>query len=234
MSSPAPRRMDLTARATLRAGATRVLIVDGHPIVRRGLVSLLERQHDLSVCGEAEGAAEAMKLISEFQPQLVLLELPLRNGSGLDLVKELSSAEPAPKVLVFSHCDERLFAERVLRAGAMGFLSKTASLESILTAIRRVLADRIYLSEPMAEQMVSRAVRGNGAEKVSPVSTLSDRELQVFELLGKGVPTRQIAQHLVLSPKTIETYRENIKLKLNLRNGSELTRHAVQWVLERS
>lgn len=216
-------------------GTAQVLVVDEHPIVRRGLVALLSEQGGFSVCGEADGLPEAMKLVHEVRPHVVIVELSLHNGSGLELIKELSAVDPTVKICVFSMHDETLFAERALRSGAHGFVSKNATLTEILSALRRILDDRVYLSDQMTNRMLSRAVGGKNDDlDRSPIETLSDRELEVFEQVGRGVTTRQIAEQLFLSPKTVETYRENIKVKLNLQNATELTQHAVKWVLEHS
>jgi DNA-binding NarL/FixJ family response regulator len=221
--------------AAAHAGAIRVVVVDEHPIVRRGIAALLEERSEFRLCGEADGLPGAIKLVRDLHPHLVLVELTLQDGSGLELIKELSSIDPAVRVCVFSMHDEALFAERALRAGARGFLSKRAPLREVLSALRRILDGRVYLSDQMTDRMLSRAVGGNGDPiERSPIETLSDRELEVFEQVGRGVTTRQIAEQLFLSPKTVETYRENIKVKLNLHNATELTQHAVKWVLEKS
>lgn len=211
----------------------RVLIVDDQPIVRRGLSAAFSDQPEFEICGETDGLSDAMKLVYELRPHLVIMELSLNNGSGLELIKELSASYPGTKICVFSVQDEALFAERALRAGAHGYISKSLNLDGVLDAIRRILDDHVYLSDQMTDRMLSRAVAG-AADNLqrSPVETLSDRELEVFEQVGHGVTTRQIAERLFLSPKTVETYRENIKVKLNLQNATELTQHAVKWVLE--
>lgn len=210
-----------------------VLVVDDHPLIRLGLRTLINSEADLCVCGEAAGLSQAMAEYRDTHPRLVIADVMLENGSGIDLTKELTAHDPGALVLIYSMHDESLYAERALRAGAKGYVAKDAPIEYVLTAIRRILQGRVYLSEAMTDRMLSRSVglNGNGAHE-SPIESLSDRELEVFEELGHGVTTRQIAGKLHLSPKTIETYRENIKLKLNLRNATELTQHAVQWVLE--
>lgn len=219
-------------RSTSVRSAT-VLIVDDHPMVRYGLKTLINAEPDLRVCGEASGLSQAMALFHQTRPHLVTADVSLENGSGLDLTKEILAHDPDACVLVYSMHEETLYAERALRAGAKGYLGKDASAERVLTAIRRILDGRVYLSESMTDRMLSRTV-GLTEDTVdhSPIESLSDRELEVFEHLGHGVTTRKIAEKLHLSPKTIETYRENIKLKLNLRNATELTQHAVQWVLQ--
>lgn len=215
------------------ARAIRVLVIDEHPIIRRGIASILSEHPNLMVCGEADGFADAMKLAHSSSPHLVITELSLQSGSGLALIKELAAINPATKVCVFSAHEESLFAERALRCGAHGFVHKSAPPSELVNAIHRILDDRVYLSPQMTDRMLSRAIGGNNdGLDCSPIETLSDRELEVFEQIGRGVTTRQIAELLFLSPKTVETYRENIKVKLNLHNATELTQHAVKWVLE--
>lgn len=209
----------------------RTMIVDDHPIVREGITAVINREPDLEVCGQAGGLAEAMRMHRELRPDLVVADVTLSDGSGLDLVKELVALDPDVKVLVQSMHEESLYAERSLRAGARGYINKEEAPKQLINAIRQVLSGRVYLSSSMTDRMLSRSVRGVSSDQ-SPFDTLSDRELEVFEQIGRGITTRRIAQNLYLSPKTIETYRENIKAKLNLRNATELTQHAVQWVLE--
>jgi DNA-binding NarL/FixJ family response regulator len=216
----------------IRSTTSRVMIVDDQPIVRRGLVSLFVREPDFEVCGEAGSFSEALKTFHETRPHVVTVEIVLGDGSGLDLIRELSTMDPNVDVVVLSMHDETLYAERALRAGAKGFLSKTSTTERIVDALRRVLDGRIYLSDRMTDRMLCRTVGSNGSVDKNPIESLSDRELEVFEHVGRGVTTRLIAEKLHLSPKTVETYRENIKCKLNLRNAMELTQHAVKWVLE--
>lgn len=211
----------------------RVMIVDDHPIVREGLRLLINAEPDLTVSGQAEGLSQAMRTFHDTRPDLVIVDLSLENGSGIELIKELVSIQPSVRVLVCSMHDELLFAERALRAGAKGYINKDEPPQRMISAIRRVLDGRMYLSEEMTDRMLFRSVGGNELSEESPISTLSDRELEVFEQIGRGVTTRLIAEKLHLSPKTVETYRENIKAKLNLANATELTQHAVQWVLEK-
>lgn len=216
-------------------GVVRILVVDDHPIVRQGLISLIEREANLEVCGEAEGMAEAIRAYRDTSPDLVIVDLSLKSGSGLELIKELHAQHPNLKALVVSTHEEQLFAERTLRAGAKGFVQKDQTAKQLSEAVHTVLDGRIYLSDRMSDQMLCRSIGGsNDGDAQTPIETLSDRELDVFEQIGKGITTKQIADNLNLSRKTIETYRENIKAKLRLNNASELTRHAVQWVLERS
>jgi DNA-binding NarL/FixJ family response regulator len=213
---------------------TRILIVDDHPIVRQGLRLLIDAQPDLTVCGEAQGLSQAMQLYRDAKPDLLVVDISLENGNGIELIKELIAQNDRQRVLVCSMHDETLFAERCLRAGAKGYVNKEEATEQLVEAIRRVASGRVYLSARMTDRMLCRQV-GSGEESPrSAIESLSDRELEVFEQIGHGVTTRQIAEKLHLSPKTVETYRENIKHKLNLSNASELTQHAVQWVLEQA
>ncbi|MBB02600.1 MAG: DNA-binding response regulator [Planctomyces sp.] len=210
----------------------RILLVDDHPVVRQGLRMMIEREGDMQVCGEANGMAEAMKSYFENKPEVVVVDISLHNGSGIELVKELIAHEENLKILVCSMHDESLFADRALHAGAKGYINKEEAMDKLIDAIRRVAAGRVYLSDQMTDRLLCRQVGAGDERPKSALETLSDRELEVFEQIGHGVTTRQIAEKLHLSPKTVETYRENIKHKLNLANATELTQHAVQWVLE--
>jgi DNA-binding NarL/FixJ family response regulator len=213
-------------------GTYKVLIVDDHPVVRQGLRLIINNAPEMQVCGEADCMTEAIKVFRAMNPDLVVIDVSLKDCSGIELIKELKAIDPNAKLLVWSMHDESLFAERAVRAGALGFINKEESTDRVLDAMRHVLRGKIYLSEQMTNRMLCRTL-GSGEElEHSPIETLSDRELEVFEQIGHGVTTRQIAAKLDLSPKTVETYRENIKAKLNLNNATELTRHAVQWVLE--
>ena len=225
--------MPTTRTADASTAVYRVMIVDDHPVVRQGLRLLLERESDFTVVAEADGVTEAFARFQEREPDLVIIDLSLKDGSGIELIKEIHGTDPEVKMLVSSMHDETLFAERVLRAGAKGYISKQEATGSIVDAARTVLGGRVFLSNAMSDQMLHRLVNSDEEDAArSPIETLSDRELEVFEMIGQGLTTRQIAQKLDLSPKTVETYRENIKSKLSLANGTALTRHAVQWLLE--
>ena len=210
----------------------RVMIVDDHPIVREGYARLIDRQGDLKVSAEADGNVDAIRKIMDDPPDLVIVDISLKDGSGLELIKDIRVHHEEIKVLVVSMHDESLFAERAIRAGALGYVNKQQATERLIEAIRRVGEGKIYLSSYMTERMLCRSVGSTNYSDESPIDSLSDRELEVFQLIGQGETTRQIADTLHLSPKTVETYRENIKHKLNLENATELTQHAVQWVLE--
>ncbi len=213
---------------------TRILIVDDHPAVREALALRIAREPDLEVCGEAGDLPEALKLAAEAHPDLVVIDMGLKSGSGLELIKRLKSRNDSMRMLVWSMFSESLYADRALRAGAHGYITKDHATDKIIEAIRRVREGKVYLSEPMTERVMTRAV-GNavGRECLPTVEQLSDRELEVFQMIGEGLDTRQVAAKMKLSPKTVETYRSRIKEKLNLRTANELTHRAIHWV-ERS
>lgn len=208
----------------------KVVIVDDHPIVRQGLAELIADQDDLTVCGEAEDATSALKTIEKTAPDLAVVDISLKNSSGIELIKDLRVRFPDLLILVLSMHDEAFYAERVLRAGARGYVTKAEATESVITAIRKLMDGGIYLSEKMASRMLSKFVTGPVETGGFPVERLTDRELQIFELIGRGIGTRRIAENLHLSIKTIESHRENIKRKLKLDNATELLQHAIKWV----
>jgi DNA-binding NarL/FixJ family response regulator len=210
----------------------RILIVDDHPIVREGLVARIARQPDLKVCGEAEDVLDALDLVKSQHPDLVIVDLSLKSGQGIDLIKRIHACTEGTKTLVSSMYDESLYAERALRAGAMGYVNKQEMSEKIVEAIHQVMAGKIYLSPRMTEKLLQRAVGAPPQLVPAPIDTLTDRELEIFKMIGKGKTTRQIAGELHLSIKTVETHREHIKTKLNIDNAAELSREAVQWVIE--
>ena len=209
---------------------TKILLVDDHPIVRQGLAELVNHESDLAVCGQAEDAHQAMEAIKELKPNMAVVDISLKEASGMELIKDINSQYPNLPVLALSMHDESLYAERALRAGAMGYIMKQEATENVIAAIRRILDGEIYVSDKMAARMVRKLVSGPTEATASPVECLSDRELEVFHLVGKGYGTRQISERLHLSVKTIETYRAHIKDKLNLTNAAELLQHAIQWV----
>jgi DNA-binding NarL/FixJ family response regulator len=210
----------------------KVLIVDDHPIVRRGLADLIAKEPDLEVCGEAGDIADAMDCVEKNCPDVVIVDITLKSGQGLDLIEQIKAKNEEIKMLVSSVHDEKLFAERSLRAGALGYILKEESTENLLGAIRKILRGEIYLSTRMTSRLMHN-IAGKPTDG-DPIGTLSNREMEVFEMIGQGLTTQNIARKLSLSPKTIETHRENIKGKLNLKNSAELNRRAVQWVLESS
>lgn len=207
-----------------------VLIVDDHPIVRQGLTQLIDQEPDLHVCGQAEDAYQAMRAIRELTPDMVVVDISLKQTSGIELIKDIKVQYPSLPVLTLSMHDEGIYAERALRAGAKGYIMKQEATEKVVTAIRRVLAGEVYVSEGMAAKMVSKLVAGPAEAGGSPVDRLSDRELEVFRLIGVGYGTREMAEKLHLSIKTIETYRAHIKEKLDLVDTNELLRTAITWV----
>lgn len=208
----------------------RVFLVDDHPMVRERLAQMIDQQPDLMVCGEACDVVEALEGIGQLKPDIAILDLSLRASSGLDLLKDLKARGLQVPVLVLSMHEEGLYAERVLRAGAMGYVSKQESTRNILLAIRRVLDGGIHVSEGISSTLVRRMVGGLSIGASSPVSRLADRELEVFQLIGRGHGTRKIAESLGLSVKTVESYRARIKEKLQLDDGVQLLQRAVQWV----
>ena len=212
-------------------GPHRILIVDDHPIVREGLRALISQQPDLVVCGEAESVSEAMELVASSEPDIAVIDISLKGSDGLELIRRIKEQHGSVRMLVSSMHDESLYARRSLRAGALGFVSKENAALQIIDAIRRVLDGRIYLSEEMSEQLISRMLRPNEESGSPSVESLSDREFEVFRWIGHGLTTREIAEQLNLSVKTVETYRQRIRLKLGLRNGAELAHRASQWVL---
>lgn len=207
-----------------------VLIVDDHPIVRQGLAQLIDQEDDLHVCGQAEDAHEAMRAIRELSPDMVVVDISLKDTSGIELIKDIKVHYPDLPVLTLSMHDEGVYAERAMRAGARGYIMKQEATEKVVTAIRRVLSGEVYVSEGMAAKMVSKLVAGPAKTGGSPVDRLSDRELEVFRLIGAGYGTREMAEKLHLSIKTIETYRAHIKDKLDLVDANELLRTAITWV----
>jgi DNA-binding NarL/FixJ family response regulator len=209
----------------------RVLLVDDHPIVRQGLALLIDREADLSVCGEAEGAHSAFHAIATLRPDIVVLDISLSGPDGLDVLKEIRMKTTNLPVLILSMHDESIYAERAMRAGANGYIMKQEATEKVLVAIRRILQGDVYLSDRLTTTMLQQYVRGASTAKRSPLLNLTDRELEVFRLIGEGHGTRQIADELHLSVKTIESYQAHIKEKLALRNARELVQHAIEWTV---
>lgn len=215
------------------AKPARVLIVDDHPAVREALALRISRHADLLVCGEASELAEALQLISETKPDVAVIDIGLKTGNGLDLIKRIKARGETVRMLVWSMYQESLYAERVLQAGALGYITKDQATEKIVDAIRRVLEGKIYLSEAMTEKLLIRIHAGSTLGQGNrPEECLSDRELEVFQLIGNGLDTHAIATRLNVSPKTIETYRFRMKEKLNITDSKELFRRALHWVEE--
>jgi DNA-binding NarL/FixJ family response regulator len=208
---------------------SRILLVDDHPIVRQGLSELINNEKDLVMSGTAEDLNKALEAIETLKPDLVIVDISLKGSNGIELLKNIKVRYPKMLVLMLSMHDESLYAVRALRAGASGYIMKQEATEKVLTAIRRVLNGEIYLSEKMEKKMMQQLVGGRAARSGSPIEDLSDRELEVFNLIGQGHGTRQIAEELHLSIKTIESHRAHIKEKLNLKNATELVQYAIQW-----
>jgi DNA-binding NarL/FixJ family response regulator len=213
--------------------AKRVLLVDDHPVLRKGLVRLIDSKGEFIVCGEAGSADQAMALVRELKPDLVIVDIGLPGASGIDLTKTIRSEFPEVPVLVLSMHEESLYANRALRAGATGYIVKQDAIENIAGALRDTLAGRRYISPVVAAQL---KMNGDEIEPASdePTSVLSDRELEIFQLIGKGHEVADISRALKLSPKTVETHRTNIKDKLKLKNARQVARLAVQWVTHHS
>jgi DNA-binding NarL/FixJ family response regulator len=209
----------------------RIIIVDDHPIFRHGLAQLINQEHDLEVCGEAEDYHGALKAVHDLRPELVIVDVTLKNMSGIDLIRDLHKDRKGLPMLVVSMHEESLYAERCLRAGAKGYIMKQEASESVIEAIRQVLKGRLYASQDIIDSMLSRFVEGSPRSTIdSPVSVLTNRELEVFRLLGEGLGISAIGERLHLSVKTIGTHRERIKEKLQLRNATELLRYAMKWI----
>jgi DNA-binding NarL/FixJ family response regulator len=219
----------MAASASKNGSKHRILLVDDHPIVRQGLAEMIDQERDLQVCGTAEDVHKALDALEKVKPDLVIADISLKGSNGIELLKNIKVRYPRTLVLVLSMHDESLYAVRALRAGAAGYIMKQEATEKVLTAIRQVLTGEIYLSEKMEKKMMHQLVGGRTARTGSPIEDLSDRELEVFGLIGQGHGTRQIAEELHLSIKTIESHRAHIKEKLNLRTATELVQHAIQW-----
>lgn len=206
----------------------KVLLVDDHPLVREGLVNLINQQPDLEVCGEAGSEPQALELIGATKPDIAVVDISLENGSGIGLIKSVKAGHPEVKMLVLSMHDESLYAERALHAGARGYIMKREAAKKVIQGIHAVRAGQLYVSEKIAARLAEKFVEGRAAA-LSPVEQLSNRELEVFELLGHGQSTRQIADHLHVGFKTVQAYCARIKEKLKLANATELLREAIRW-----
>jgi DNA-binding NarL/FixJ family response regulator len=212
--------------------AARVLIVDDHPAVREALAIRIAEQPDLKVCGEAADANEALRVAADTDPDVAVIDIGLKGTDGIDLIKRLHARKDGPRTIVWSMYSEDLYAERALRAGAMGYITKAQATGAIIDAIRQVLAGQMYLSPALTAKLLKRVASPAGQDAGrAPIDALSDRELEVFRLIGQGLRTQEVAHELHLSVKTIETYRDRIREKLGLRDGTELVRYAVQWML---
>ena len=218
-----------TQQKKISQDKAKIIIVDDHPIIRQGLAELINHEKDLVVCGEAEDAPEAMDAIKKLNPDLIIVDISLKKKNGVELIKDIKSQYPDLPILTLSMHDESLYAERALRAGAKGYVMKAEATEKVISAIHKILNGQLYVSSKIAEKMMYKLVGGRPTFGGSTLDNLSDRELEVFLLIGQGHGTSQIAEKLFLSIKTIETYRAHIKEKLNLTNGAELLQYAIQW-----
>ncbi len=212
-----------------RTTTRKVMVVDDHPLVRQGIATLIAQEPDLEVSDEAASAAEALRAMEQRAPDIALVDLTLKDSSGLELIKDMRIRFPHVQILVLSMRDEGFYAERVLRAGARGYVTKEEGRYRIIEGIRKVLAGQIYLSEKMATKVMGKIVGGIDPAG-SSMDELTDRELEVFELIGKGLATREIAGKLSISSKTVDSHREHIKQKLQLETAADLVKHAIQWV----
>ena len=206
----------------------RILLVDDHPVLRKGLARLIDSKEEFVVCGEASTAVDAMALIRELEPHLVIVDIGLPGANGIELIKNIRAEFQKLPVLILSMHDESLYALRALRAGAQGYVMKQEALENVISAIREVLAGRPYLSHDMSAKLITNFA--SGSNLANPTDKLSDRELEILELFGKGRDVHEIARTLHISAKTVETHRAHIKEKLNLKNARQVTRFAVQWL----
>ena len=209
---------------------SKILVVDDHQLFREGLAQMINRESDLEVIGEAGDQPSAIQFLQKTKVDMVIVDISLPGGNGIDLVKEIRGTDSEMPILVLSMHDESLYAERALRGGANGYIMKQEANKKVREAIRRVLSGEIYLSEKMSGQLVAKLVGGRTDNSSNPIENLSPRELEVFELIGQGHGTRQIAEALKLTIPTINSFRARIKDKLNLKNASELVLHAIQWV----
>jgi DNA-binding NarL/FixJ family response regulator len=207
-----------------------IFVVDDHPLVREWLANLINQQTDLTVCGEAENAPQALQAIAAAKPAVAIIDLSLKDSSGLELIKDLKQLLPSLKMLALSMHDEALYAERALRAGAKGYIMKRETTGRVIEAIRQVLEGKVYVSESVTQSMTAKFAGGRALEDLSPVELLSDRELEVFMMLGQGMGTRQIADSLKVSLKTVQAYCARAKEKLHLKNATELLREAICWI----
>ncbi len=207
----------------------RILIVDDHPITRQGLAQLINYEADLEVCGEADGVAQARRMIDELSPDLVLLDITLPDGSGLEVIKDTLAIHPDCQILVISMHEESLYAERVLRAGGRGYIMKQEGGKKIMEAIQKVRSGKVFLSDDMSARVLESLSGGNSNRETVPLQTLTDREFEVFELIGQGKSTKAIAEHLHLSVKTVEVHRLNMKRKLRLESAADLVSFAIRW-----
>lgn len=210
----------------------RVFVVDDHPIVRQGLALLIDREPDMVVCGSAEEAQSALEAIATSRPDILVLDISLPGPDGIELLKTIRSTDPGLPILVLSMHDESVYAERALRAGASGYIMKQEATENVLVALRRILRRELYVSDRIANKMLQQMVSGSLKASQAPLARLTDRELEVFRLIGGGHGTREIAEELHLSVKTVESYQAHIKEKLSLQSARDLVQRAIEWRIQ--
>lgn len=211
------------------AEKSKILLVDDHPLVREWLANLINQQSDMEIRGEAANSAAALELINTAKPDIAIIDISLEGGSGIELIKDIKNLHPGVTVIVLSMHDEMLYAERALRAGARGYIMKREATKKILLGLRAVLSGKLYVSDRVNAMIAEKFVEGRSPANASPIEQLSDRELEVFQLLGRGYGTRQIAEEMNVSFKTVQAYSARIKEKLNLSNATELLREAIRW-----
>lgn len=209
---------------------TRIYIVDDHPLVRQGLSQIVASEADMEICGEAEDSPAAIRGVGEANPDAIIVDISLKGANGLELIKNLKAIHEDIPILVFSMHDETIYAQRALRAGAKAYVMKKESPSKVVDAIRKIIQGEIYVSPSVADQVLHQIVSGPGNFSTSPVDRLTDRELEVVQLIGRGLSSREVAESLHLSVKTIESHRAHVKEKLSLRNATELVQFSVQWV----
>jgi DNA-binding NarL/FixJ family response regulator len=224
--------MAATVQRVSKNGQPKVLVVDDHPLIREGIAQVIRKAGGLEVCGEADRPETALQVVSASRPDVAVVDLALSAGSGLGLIRDLKAWHPGVRILVLSMHDESLYAERVLRAGASGYIMKHEVADHFVEAIHKVLGGGIYLSERMEARMLQRLAVKEPARAASSIESLSDRELEVFRLVAQGLSTREVAERLYLSIKTVETHLDHVKAKLGLESGRELFRYAIVWSLE--
>jgi DNA-binding NarL/FixJ family response regulator len=219
-------------KAVTEPAKTKILVVDDHPIVRERLAELINQEPDLNVCAEAEDSHQALKAMQTASPDLAIVDITLKDTYGIELIKQLKDRYPKLPILVLSMHDESLYGERALRAGAKGYLTKQEATKKVVTAIRKILAGEIFVSDKMAATILRKVAGGSTTEGGSPEDVLSNRELEVFQLLGEGLGVRQIAENLFISVKTVEAHREHIKQKMSFKSSTELLRYAIQHAIK--
>lgn len=222
----------IDAPPNMKPKVFRIVVVDDHPVVREGLRALLSCEADFLVCGDAGTNADALNLIRAEAPDAVIVDVLLDHESGLDLIRDIKTLNPRVRVLAHSMHDDQNYAERALAAGAQGYINKREVPHKIIAALRMVLSGEVYLSERMKQHILQRSIAGNAPRQKTPIESLTNRELEIFRLIGKGLTTSEISDSLNLSTKTVETHRQNIRRHLQLDNTNKLAREATQWVLE--